>query len=110
MKADTKSKVVWTAMDIVLMALLAAILMLQKELMSALPNISLTVFLILLYAKKNTSFILVSSGTPHCGKLVKEYASFYQGKGGGNDVSARAIFTTEENAMLFADLLEKHLR
>ena len=66
--------------------------------------------LILLYAKKNTSFILVSSGTPHCGKLVKEYASFYQGKGGGNDVSARAIFTTEENAMLFADLLEKHLR
>ena len=51
MKADTKRKVVWTAMDIVLMALLAAILMLQKELMSALPNISLTVFLILLYAK-----------------------------------------------------------
>ena len=66
--------------------------------------------LILLYAKQNTSFILVSGGTPHCGKLVKEYASFYQGKGGGNDVSARAIFTSEENAMLFADLLDKHLR
>lgn len=66
--------------------------------------------LILLYAKKNTSFILVSGGEPKCGALVKEYASFYQGKGGGNDVSARAIFTSEENAMLFADLLEKHLR
>ena len=66
--------------------------------------------LILLYAKKNTSFILVSSGTPHCGKLVKEYASFYQGKGGGNDVSARAIFTNDENAALFADLLQKHLK
>jgi alanyl-tRNA synthetase len=66
--------------------------------------------LILLYAKQNTSFILVSGGEPHCGKLVKEYASFYQGKGGGNDVSARAIFSSEENAMLFADLLSKHLR
>ncbi|MBQ6371445.1 MAG: hypothetical protein IJJ21_07675, partial [Firmicutes bacterium] len=66
--------------------------------------------LLLLYAKQNTSFILVSSGDPKCGQLVREYASFYQGKGGGNDVSARAIFTSEENAMLFADLLEKHLR
>ena len=66
--------------------------------------------LILLYAKQNTSFILVSSGEPKCGALVREYASFYQGKGGGNDVSARAIFDTEENAMLFADLLSKHLR
>ena len=66
--------------------------------------------LLLLYAKQNTSFILVSNGDPKCGQLVREYASFYQGKGGGNDVSARAIFTSEENAMLFADLLEKHLR
>ncbi|MBQ9015135.1 MAG: alanyl-tRNA editing protein [Firmicutes bacterium] len=66
--------------------------------------------LILLYAKQNTSFILVSAGDPKCGQLVREYASFYQGKGGGNDVSARAIFTSEENAMLFADLLGKHLR
>ena len=32
------------------------------------------------------------------------------GKGGGRDVSARAIFDNEENAMLFADLLSKHLR
>lgn len=66
--------------------------------------------LILLYAKKNTSFILVSDGSVKCGSLVREYASFYGGKGGGNDVSARAIFTDEENAMLFADLIQKHLR
>ncbi len=66
--------------------------------------------LILLYAKQDTSFILVSGGEPKCGSLVKEYASFYQGKGGGRDVSARAIFDNEENAMLFADLLSKHLR
>ena len=51
MKAEIKRRAVWTVLDIVLMALLAAILMLQKELMSFLPNISLTVFLILLYAK-----------------------------------------------------------
>ena len=66
--------------------------------------------LILLYSVAATSFILVSDGSIHCGKLVKEYANFYQGKGGGNDVSARAMFSTEENAMLFADLLKKHLQ
>ena len=66
--------------------------------------------LLLLYVPAQTSCVLVSDGTVHCGKLVKEYASFYQGKGGGNDVSARAIFTSDENARLFADLLEKHLK
>ena len=66
--------------------------------------------LMLLYAAGQTSFILVSSGDPHCGNLVREYASFYNGKGGGSDTSARAIFTSEEDAMLFADLIEKHLR
>ncbi len=65
--------------------------------------------LLLLYSKDQTSFILVSGGDPHCGNLVREYASFYKGKGGGSDTSARAIFTTEEDAMLFADLLTKHL-
>ena len=66
--------------------------------------------LILLYAKPSTSYILVSDGEIKCGSLVKEYANFYQGKGGGNDVSARAIFTNDENAALFADLLSKHLQ
>lgn len=66
--------------------------------------------LLLLYAVPDTSFILVSGGDPHCGSLVREYASFYNGKGGGNDVSARAIFSKEEDAMLFADLIAKHLR
>ena len=65
--------------------------------------------LLMLYAVSNTSFILVSSGEPHCGDLVREYASFYKGKGGGNDISARAIFSSEEDAMLFADLIAKHL-
>lgn len=66
--------------------------------------------LLLLYVPAQTSCVLVSDGTVHCGKLVKEYASFYQGKGGGNDVSARSIFTSDEDARLFADLLSKHLK
>lgn len=66
--------------------------------------------LIMLYAKKDTSYILVSDGSIHCGKLVKEYASFYNGKGGGSDISARAIFTSSEDAALFADLIDKHLK
>ena len=66
--------------------------------------------LILLYSKPSTSYILASDGNINCGSLVKEYAGFYQGKGGGNDVSARAIFTNDEDASLFADLLQKHLQ
>lgn len=66
--------------------------------------------LILLYSVPDTSYILVSDGEINCGTLVKEYANFYNGKGGGNNVSARAIFTKDEDASLFADLLAKHLQ
>lgn len=66
--------------------------------------------LIMLYSEKDTSYILVSDGSVDCGKLVKEYASFYQGKGGGNKVSARGIFKCKEDADMFADLIKKHLK
>lgn len=66
--------------------------------------------LILLYSQADTSYILVSDGSIDCGSLVKEYASFYKGKGGGNKVSARAIFSSQEDAGLFAELIQKHLR
>ena len=66
--------------------------------------------LLMLYSAKDTSYILVSDGTPDCRSLVKEYASFYKGKGGGNAGSARAIFGTAEDADLFADLIRKHLK
>lgn len=66
--------------------------------------------LVMLYSEKETSYIMISDGNANCGSLVKEYASFYQGKGGGNKISARAIFTSQKNAELFADLIEKHLR
>ena len=66
--------------------------------------------LVLLYSEKEFSYILISDGNTDCGGLVKEYASFYQGKGGGNRISARAIFSSQKDAELFADLIEKHLR
>lgn len=66
--------------------------------------------LIMLYSIRDTSYILVSDGTIDCVSLVKEYASFYKGKGGGNKVSARAIFSSREDAEMFADLIGKHLR
>ncbi len=66
--------------------------------------------LLMLYSAKDTSYILVSDGNIDCGALVKEYASFYKGKGGGNKVSARGIFTSKEDAEMFADLIRKHLR
>lgn len=53
---------------------------------------------------------LVSKGDIDCGKLVKENASIYNGKGGGNKNLARAIFAKEEYISTFIDLIEKHLR
>lgn len=66
--------------------------------------------LIMLYSEPDTSYVLVSDGKIKCGQLVKEYASFYQGKGGGNDISARAMFKKNDDAEMFADLLSKHLQ
>ena len=55
--------------------------------------------------------LLVSDGKEaDCGKLVKENASIYNGKGGGNQTMARAIFTKDEYVDTFIDLIEKHLR
>lgn len=66
--------------------------------------------LLMLYSVSDTTYILSSDGSIDCGSLVKEYASFYNGKGGGKPSSARAIFTSEGDADLFADLIDKHLR
>lgn len=66
--------------------------------------------LIMLYAEKDTSYVMISDGAVSCGELVKEYASFYNGKGGGSKISARAIFSNGEDAALFADLIKKHLK
>ena len=63
-----------------------------------------------LVSTKENVVVLASNGTPDCGKLVKENASIYQGKGGGKPNLSRAIFTNKENLDLYLDLIEKHLR
>ena len=70
------------------------------------------------YAKKiaflvhepSCTVFLVSDGSVDCGKLVKDNAQIYGGKGGGSKTTARAIFTKEEYVDTFIDLIEKHLR
>ncbi len=66
--------------------------------------------LIMLYSPVSCAYMLVSGGEPDCGRLVKEYASFYGGRGGGRSVSARAVFSSASDAELFADLMKKHLK
>lgn len=71
------------------------------------PQISKIAFLV--HEPTHTVF-LVSNGKTDCGRLVKENASIYNGKGGGNAALARAIFTSGEYVDTFLDLIEKHLR
>ncbi|MCI2061274.1 MAG: alanyl-tRNA editing protein [Eubacteriaceae bacterium] len=54
--------------------------------------------------------LLFSNGSTDCGKLVKENAGIYGGRGGGSKVSARAIFSDSVSADTYLDLIEKHLR
>lgn len=72
------------------------------------PSIKKIYFLV---HEPSHTVLLVSDGKKtDCGKLVKENASIYNGKGGGNQTMARAIFTKDEYVDTFIDLIEKHLR
>lgn len=67
--------------------------------------------LLLIISEQENTLLLFSKGTSvDCGKLVKENASIYNGKGGGNKESARALFPNREYLDTFIDLIEKHLR
>ena len=66
--------------------------------------------LLLIISTNDNTLLLFSDGTVNCGKLVKENASIYNGKGGGNATSARAIFPKREGLDTYIQLLENHLR
>ncbi|WP_324825422.1 alanyl-tRNA editing protein [Sinanaerobacter sp. ZZT-01] len=66
--------------------------------------------LLILICPPEKTVLLFSNGKPDCGQLVRDNADIYQGKGGGNAVCARAIFTKSEDVETYVDLLEKHLR
>lgn len=59
---------------------------------------------------ENTLLLFSNGGSVDCGQLVKENASIYKGRGGGNKESARALFPSREYLDTFMDLVEKHLR
>ena len=63
-----------------------------------------------LVARHEHTAILASGGNPDCGKIIKECAPIYHGRGGGKPNIARAIFGNKEDLELFLDLVEKHLR
>lgn len=71
------------------------------------PSVKKAAFLV--HEPDKTVFIC-SDGTVDCGLLVRENASIYGGKGGGNKTLARAIFAKDEYIETFMDLIEKHLR
>lgn len=66
--------------------------------------------LLIIVSKKDNTLLFFSGGSVDCSKLVRENAGIYNGKGGGNATSSRAIFPKEEDMDLFIDLAEKHLR
>ena len=74
-----------------------------KELKGLIPTIAF-----LVHEPSNT--VLLFTDKHDAGKLVKDNASIYGGKGGGNKNSARAIFAKAEYVDTFIDLIEKHLR
>lgn len=74
-----------------------------KELKGCIPTIAF-----LVHEPSNT--VLLFTDKHDAGKLVKDNASIYGGKGGGNKNSARAIFAKAEYVDTFIDLIEKHLR
>ncbi len=66
--------------------------------------------LLLIVSPQDNTLLLFSDGTIECGKLVKENASIYNGKGGGSKNNARAIFPKREGLDTFIDLIRKHLK
>ena len=80
------------------------LLNLAKELFDVIPKV------LFLVHRPSHTVLLCSGGKPDCGKLVKENASIYGGKGGGGATAARAIFQKDDYVDTFIDLIDKHLR
>ena len=74
-----------------------------KELKGLIPTVAF-----LVHEPSNT--VLIFTDNHDAGKLVKDNADIYGGKGGGNKNSARAIFSKAEYVDTFIDLIEKHIR
>lgn len=66
--------------------------------------------LILVSEPNNTLFLISDGKTCDCGKIIKDNAHIYNGKGGGRPDNARALFPTKEYLDTFISLVISHLR
>jgi alanyl-tRNA synthetase len=57
--------------------------------------------LIVLISTRENIVILASSGGHDCGKIVKDNAQVWRGKGGGNATGARAMFPSRDDLDCF---------
>lgn len=53
------------------------------------------------------TLLLFSSSDVKCGAVIKEHAPTYNGRGGGRDDNARAVFQDEKSMQAFADALSE---
>jgi len=63
--------------------------------------------LIVLISTKENTVILASSGKTDCGKIVKDNANVWNGKGGGNAGSARALFPSRDDLDCFVTFIRQ---
>ena len=60
-----------------------------------------------LISTRENILILASSGRYDCGKIVKDNAPVWKGKGGGNAASARAMFPSREDLECFVTFIRQ---
>lgn len=65
----------------------------------------LSKLLVIVHEESNTALLFSDGKTADCGKLVKENADIYRGKGGGNKNNARAIFPNKDMLDTYLQLL-----
>ena len=63
--------------------------------------------LIALISTRENVLILTSSGKYDCGKIIKDNAHVWRGKGGGNPSSARVMFPAREDLECFVSFLSQ---
>ena len=63
--------------------------------------------LVLLVSPSENALYLQSGGSPDCGKIVRDNAGVWRGKGGGRPDNARALFPARQDLDCFIDYLFK---
>ena len=66
--------------------------------------------ILLMMHPESLTCLVFSSGEVKCGKLIKEHAPEFGGRGGGRDDNARAVFRSAADMRAFASAVEKMLQ